>query len=357
MQCAFYNNNNDNNKNDNNNNNNNNNEPDSAYRDTQQYLENRFPPVSTSTPQSRPKSVTFSVNDFDANRKEQKRRHSENRPPNVYEERNENDFDASLNEPLYENASETRTRAREHSITEDPNKIYSHMFQKQPPPLPPRAPTTRLSDGFRLNHVTYNTTTVNTTSRFEEHFISDRQLGSETDSGIDVNETAGRMFALSVNDREPSEYREPNEHSSHGGGDVYSKPIGFHYSDQRRPMAGRQQHTRDDTGVPNSFAVAKNPYNDQKYKSWNGRTFHEAQRVQHRDDDVTRNNFYEPRRDNCGGGTMGRESKGRNTNGNRKTRSMDGNNNNNNQYCTVRKVSGAVDFSLYDFDNQPEIML
>lgn len=332
--------------------NNNVSEADSAYRNTQNYLESRFPTIP-----ARPKSVTF---DFDADATTE-RHFSDCQPTNKYCDENgvpllqptsssaqNNVINLNpvpdLDEPLYENASNARMRAKLTNV-DSPGKVILQTSQKHvPPPLPPRAPTTQLTDSIKLNHITFNS---NNKSIYDENYISDRQLGSETDSGIDVNETAGRMFALSVNDRRDD--------------DTFSRPSNYHHADTYNTMSPyysdtyrtlpRQLHSQSDLEPPINFGMRnRNNYADNsKYRSWNGRSFHENPNSNSNFNSnvepyTSHNNNYR---------TINSTSDFYDTRYSKPSQSQS------NSVRRVSPVSPIVepDFSQYDFDNQPEIML
>ena len=156
--------------------------------------------------------------------------------------------------------------------------------QNAPPPLPPRDPSTQLQGGrhnnnHHSNRYEYETVDSNYppyTSNINSN--NERTLmGSETDSGIDINETAGRVFALSLDEQQQNAYNggysdvindspntEPTDTQT-----SYSKPIGIYYSEQFNSTTVRRNGER--TERPTSA------YMNPKYRSWNGRTLLESQ--------------------------------------------------------------------------------
>lgn len=143
-----------------------------------------------------------------------------------------------IEEPLYENTQSLKLKANALATINECHHEHAPPRQQGPPPLPPR----------QMHHDS------------NDHSGSERQFGSETDSGIDINETSGRLYALSIDEQNDINQRSLS----------FSQPMGLFSSDQSQTT---QRHSSADDNLPCGFFVRATANNaNSKYKSWNGRS-------------------------------------------------------------------------------------
>ena len=300
---------------------------DESHNQTQKYLENRFP-----LPQ---KQVTFNLNNDDT---------SDYMSMTGYEDNSElehravclnetstfnslvNENSTECKEHLYENADSVKTKT-------NLNTVEENLYENFPvPPVPPRIPNRR-NDSIPMYE-----------DVIDVQNNVDRLVSSETDSGIDINETAGRVFALSLDDRRQSEvdvFPPPSEqsYSKLPSEDSYAKPVGLFYSANSNGPVLRQ-HNVNSEGTPSGFSIKANYSLNPKYNSWNGRSLIQQEHEEFHPYTSRRKKssmFFEGAFDS----------------------KLFSNNNNNidNKDQTSHKNSLIRNFQDYNFDHQPEIML
>ena len=168
-----------------------------------------------------------------------------------------------------------------------------------PPPLPPRQPTNNAhrqptsTNNIRTtsyaNEYDSIDTSIASSSSFQTYNNSSAANGSETDSGIDINETtAGRVFALSLDEQQHQQQQQRNDITPEASVTSYSKPIGIYYSEHMNQTTVRRdgEITNNDrmlnnnpkqqpqhNNIQQNMMMSANP----KYRSWNGRTLLESQ--------------------------------------------------------------------------------
>ncbi|XP_065675188.1 uncharacterized protein LOC136091495 [Hydra vulgaris] len=214
---------------------------------TQQYLESRFPPS---------KSVTFE-SDLITSKDLSKSRCFSTSCDNVNEFRETEEI---VDESIYENV--LRKPLALSPISESClNKLVDNS---PPPPLPPREPTNfepPSSDIYSKRNKYFD----------EISQYHDRQFGSETDSGIDINETQGRLFALSLEDKFISRSSESLVDNIPKHRETFSQPIGLFYSRDKQTTIVKQQVSSDDN-LPCGFFIRTHLKTNPKHMSWNGRS-------------------------------------------------------------------------------------
>lgn len=269
---------------------------DARHRQTQKYLENRFPQKSVSFELDNPVNSRYSdgyisdtyddkipTNDRSLSRSSSISSYSSNHTAVFSDTCSNFDFPPQTpkclpsyhnqDENIYQNVQSLNLRASSSlpTINEGEN-LYENLPLRNsspkpnvPPPIPPRIPA--------VNHHPQRQHQVNYYGYDESYSTtSERQMGSETDSGIDINETtAGRMFALSLDDHNNS--TQCNTTSQNLEQKTYSKPIGIYYSEQ---LNQSRYNTSDN--APVFLRPSGGAHLNPKYRSWNGRTLLETQK-------------------------------------------------------------------------------
>ena len=221
-----------------------------THSSTQQYLENRFPPVS--------KSVTFEL-DLASSKDLSSAPRSRASSYDSLEQLGATE--AHVDDSIYENIVRKSNTLSPISENYQQNLINANA----PPPLPPREPT-NVDQSFFDNYYERNKK-VDDTLQF-----NDRQFGSETDSGIDINETQGRIFALSLEDKKLSQSNESFVANSYSESQkTFSQPIGLFYSRDKQTAVVKQQVSSDDN-LPCGFFIRTTLKTNPKHMSWNGRS-------------------------------------------------------------------------------------
>ena len=201
-------------------------------------------------------------------------------------------------ENIYENLPLRTSTSDQQSHYQRSNKAPKFV----PPPLPPRQPINNAPQNHHHHHHQSKTREYETVDSRTSSTMYSSANGSETDSGIDINETtAGRVFALSLDEQPDSLYAEkstshssetnnPNtfsnskSFSSNSLATSYSKPIGIYYSEHMNQTTVRRSgEPLDDTALLNNTNnnPAAHMMVNPKYRSWNGRTLLETQQQQH----------------------------------------------------------------------------
>ncbi|XP_002165477.2 protein phosphatase 1 regulatory subunit 12A [Hydra vulgaris] len=214
---------------------------------TQQYLESRFPPAS--------KSVSFEP-DLITSKDLSKSRCLSTSFENLNEFRETEEI---VDESIYENV--LRKPLALPPILE--SCLNKQVDDSPPPPLPPREPTIfepPSSDIYSKRNKYFD----------EISQYHDKQFGSETDSGIDINETQGRLFALSLEDKILSRSSESLDNISERR-ETFSQPIGLFYSRDKQTTIVKQQVSSDDN-LPCGFFIRTHLKTNPKHMSWNGRS-------------------------------------------------------------------------------------
>jgi len=266
-------------------------------------------------------------------------------------------------EAIYQNFQSVKPAGNLPTISESENiyenlpykKKQSTQQQNAPPPLPPRDPNTQLQGHLHHNNK-YEYEAVD--SNYPPYISNNNKdrilMGSETDSGIDINETAGRVFALSLDEQQQNGYNGcygdsnssqntelPSTQTS------YSKPIGIYYSEQFNSTTVRRNGERAER--PTSAHM--NP----KYRSWNGRTLLETQQHQNEPDNVApysshgtrRQHLNQPQRHSLDDYDVYRSSQYEQNSGGMYRQAPP----------PPRRNTGELELRQFNFDHQPEIML
>ena len=308
------------------------------------------------------------------------------------------------------------------------NNSSASMLNKAPkyvaPPLPPRQPIAPNSNArvtpqqhqnnYQQQPTSYNNrTSYNGSNEYDtiDHHhqtpssSTTTSNGSETDSGIDINETiAGRVFALSLDEqREAMLYSEKSSsHHQHDSSETnhsnthsnrskpppparpamppaaapnsletsYSKPIGIYYSEQMNQTTVRRSDsacdTRDDTVLLNTANTSSKQHQlmmNPKYRSWNGRTLLESQQ---QDNSLAPYSSHHTRGRQRGGGSASRSrddydiyrpEQQQYTNTHAQAPPYHYQQQQHEDVVSRRHTAGAVELRQFNFDHQPEIML
>jgi len=151
------------------------------------------------------------------------------------------------------------------SVKKNLQTINENIYENLPP-LPPRIPFINNEElpPPRLPYIN--------NEELPNHI--DRQFGSETDSGIDINETAGRVFALSLDDKKLEEI--PEIYVTRNT-DTYTTPVGLFYNGENNKTIARKYNDDNET-LPCGFFIRPANGINPKYQSWNGRSLQQSER-------------------------------------------------------------------------------